>query len=428
MTARASFWSDVRWQAFGNTLAQAVGVLGMPLLTRLYSPADFAAQTVFLQFVMFFAGVMTCRFEYFVQLPKSDSEALGLMRLTWLLAAITCILLTPLTWLVTPLFSMDAGQVKWLWLSPLTAALISLSFAHQHWTQRQGQFKLSGAGEVVAKLAYVATGVVIAMMGGGAVGLIVTIAAAAAAKLLLHVMGGRASRKAARESSGTPRAMQAARRHAGHAVSMVGSHLLGTVTSMVPILFVGGFYGASTLGQYGLVTATIFLPAGLIGGAIGQVYYQRAAALWSGGASFAALWGETFKRLSLMGLPAYVLIAVLAPRAYPVIFGDAWHAAGEYAAWMSVAAFFSFITAPMDRSSLIVGRLRYLPVWHAARAISLLVVIALAWSLALPFQTFLVLLVLQMSALYAVDLMAERRFSRMHPLAPTTHEIAAASL
>jgi hypothetical protein len=85
---------------------------------------------------------------------------------------------------------------------------------------------------------------------------------------------------------------------------------------------------------------------------------------------------------------------------------------------MSVAAFFSFISAPMDRTSLVVGRLRYLPIWHAARALTTLCVIALAWVWALPFEALLALLAAQMSVLYAIDLFAEYSFARLRPSMP----------
>lgn len=422
MRTSSSFWSDVRWQVIGNVAAQALGVLGLPVLSRLYAPADFAAQSVFLQFAMFFTGVMTWRYEYFVQLPKQDNDALALLHLTSLLAVVGVALLTPLAFLLAPSLSMESSQTRWLWLSPLTAALISLSLAHQHWTQRKGRFKLSGIGETLAKLAYVGVGVLAGLCGLGALGLIGTIAAGAAAKLALHWVAGSTDRNSTTAANIAARVIGAARAHARHAGSMLGSHLLGTVTGLVPVLFIGKVYGGDVLGQFSLVATTIFLPAGLIGSAIGQVYYQRAAALWSQGESFEPLWRQTFRRLCLMGLPAYALIALLSPWVYPFIFGDAWHDAGQYAVWMSIAAFFSFVSAPMDRSSLIVGRLRYLPIWHAARALTTLSVLAISWRCTLSFDGFLALLATQMSVLYAVDLFAERQFAYQHPphLVPST--------
>lgn len=59
------YWKDIVLQATGNSSAQVIGLLGMPVLARIYSPEDFATQNIFLQIVMFLAGLMTWRYEYF---------------------------------------------------------------------------------------------------------------------------------------------------------------------------------------------------------------------------------------------------------------------------------------------------------------------------------------------------------------------------
>ncbi len=419
MKAALTFWTAVSWQAAGNALAQAIGVLGMPLLTRLYLPEDFAAQSIFLQFSMFFAGVMTWRFEYFIQLPKDDADAVALVRLTCSLALISTLLLTPVVWLATTHLSGLAERnalSKWLWLSPLTAALISISLAFQHWAQRSGRFKISGIGEIVAKLGYISMGTLATVGGIGTLGLLLTTGAGTACKLALYLWQGKPTVSAAvRVGWNLAALIGVARGHRKLATSMLVSHLLGTVTGLAPVLYIGVMYGTEVLGQYSLVVATIFLPSGLIGTAIGQVFYQRAALTWAQGQSFALLWQQTFLKLVAIGAPIHLLVALLSPLLYPLVFGDKWAAAGHYAALMSVGAFFSFVSAPMDRSSLIVGRWRYLIYWHAARASTTLLLLLGAHLALLTFDIFLMLLVAQMSILYLVDLVAERCYSKILP-------------
>ena len=203
--------------------------------------------------------------------------------------------------------------------------------------------------------------------------------------------------------------------HRKLATSMLVSHLLGTITGLAPVLYIGVMYGPQVLGQYSLVVATIFLPSGLIGTAIGQVFYQRAAFTWAQGQSFAILWRQTFLKLAAIGAPMHLLVALLSPWLYPLVFGDKWDAAGRYAVLMSVSAFFSFVSAPMDRSSLIVGRWRYLIYWHAARASTTLLLLLWAYFARFTFDVLLILLVTQMSTLYLVDLVAERGYSKLFP-------------
>lgn len=414
----AGFWAAVRWQTVGNAAGQLIGVLGLPLLSRAFTDEDFAAQALFQQFTMFFAGIMTLRYEYLVPLPKHEHETKALIRLVWFLSIAGVLLLSPLLPLVLHLFPQwqSGNSTHWLWLTPLTAALVSLSLAYQHRVQRHGGYRRSGMGEIIAKLGYVGTGLAGAAMQLGTIALLMTTAIAAGCKLLLHA----SARPPVPSGVDMPETehlpiREAASRYGALARSMVGSHLLGTVTGMAPVLAIGAMHGASALGQFGLAMGTIFLPAGLIGSAIGQVYYQRAAAMWARGDTIAPLWQQIAKRLIVMGAPLHLLVGLLSAWLYPLIFGAQWSLAGQTAAWLTLAAFFSFISAPMDRTSLIVGEWRYLIGWHLLRAVTTLIVLGLSWWQQWAYLQTVQALVLQMSAMYAVDLWAEFRFAQRLP-------------
>ena len=77
----SNYWRDVAWQSFGSTLAHVVSIAGLPVLTRLYTPEEFAVQALFLQVVTFGTAIVTWRYEYFVLLPKLDDDARALNRL-----------------------------------------------------------------------------------------------------------------------------------------------------------------------------------------------------------------------------------------------------------------------------------------------------------------------------------------------------------
>ncbi|MFG6468716.1 lipopolysaccharide biosynthesis protein [Roseateles sp. BYS87W] len=423
----ATFWRDVRWQAMGNTLAQAIGILGLPVLTRLYTPADMAAQAVFLQFAMFFAGVMTLRYEYLVQLPRADQEAFSLVKWVVALAAVGTAVFTPLVLLVVALWpgsEATAGGASrwaaWLWLTPATAALISVSMAVQHLVQRLGHFKSSGMGEVAAKSGFIGFGALAALMHVGTAGILLTTGFGALAKLLVlrasnaFQWGQVLPRPSWRRTAWQP-LQSVAHAHRHLSFSMVMSHLSGTVTGMAPILFISAAYGDSQLGQFNLVAMTIFLPASLIGTAIGQVFYQRAAKQWADGEGFAPLWRQTASRLTLIGVPVYAAIAILSPWAYPFLFGAQWEPAGALAPWMALPALCAFVSTPLERSCLVTGRWKYQMGWHGARAVTTLAVVGIAHHLQLPLPTFMELLVVQMATLYLIDLGMEYRFAHLRP-------------
>lgn len=415
------FWKDVRWQVAGNGTAQLIGVLALPLVTRLYAPGDMAAQAVFLQFAMFFTGVMTLRFEYFVQLPADDRDAVDLIRLCVVLAATTLLVYTPFMALAASLWGHQhatSTSTEWLWLSPASAALISVSLAWQHYVQRHGDFRASGLGEIAAKLGFFGSALLGAGLALGSFGLLMTTATGCAAKLLfLNAVGPqlRLGRLLPLTRATVQRLRQVASQHWQQSMAMVAALLTGTVTGLSPILFMAATYPADTLGQFNLVSLTIFLPASLIGNAIGQVFYQQAARQWSAGEGFRPLFAATARKLMAIGLPLYTLIALLSPWAYGWIFGEAWLAAGTVAQWMAIPAACAFISTPMERTCLITGRWRYQIAWHSARAVTTLLVVGLASYWGWDFASFIKALVLQMSALYLFDFGMEYRFARLQP-------------
>lgn len=410
----SSYWRDVAWQLSGASLAQIVGIAGIPVLTRLYTPTDFAAQSLFLQLVTYATALVTWRFEYFIQLPKSDDDVRALNRLVLSLGCIAVLACTPLFWAFRKGLAAQVGNsdvAPWLILVPLTAVLFSWAVAAQNNAQRLADFITSGFSELVGKLAYVSAGILGAFMLPGAAGLIITTAIAAIGKLgFVFLRRPTWARHRQRSDAGAVRHVR--RRYGVLATSTVVSHVLSTSAFAIPQVAIARLYGVEVLGQFALVLATVFLPSGLVSAAVGNVYYQRGAKQWAEGHEFESLWRETLYKLVLIGLPAYALVVFFAEFGYPLVFGQQWVLAGEFAAWMAVAAFASFVSGPMDRSCLIVGAGSYSILWSVYRLGSTAVIIWLAIVLEFSAPSFVKAFVIHMCIALGIDLWMSRRFSQ----------------
>src|SRR5690606_4627856 len=95
------------------------------------------------------------------------------------------------------------------------------------------------------------------------------------------------------------------KKYKGRAKGMVISNTILTFSGLLPILFISKQYGATSLGQFSLVMATIFLPSGLVGAAVGNVFYQRSANLWNTGSyiELKNLWQDTLIKLIFFAIP-----------------------------------------------------------------------------------------------------------------------------
>ncbi|WP_410481560.1 oligosaccharide flippase family protein [Pseudomonas plecoglossicida] len=399
----SSYWRDIFLQASGNTVAQVIGVLGIPVLSRLYAPQEFAVQNIFLQLVMFFAGVMTWRYEYFFQMLKDDGQARRLLYGVMKLGVGTGVVLT----VVMYIFSAEIAQAlsvqrgaSVLVVAPLSAFLVSLALALQHNAQRTGAYKVSAISEVFGKTAYIASGAVLAAVTTS--GLIFTTLFSALGKIGALLPYSKNLVFAPRASM--IGALSPLKKHAGGAHALVMSHLLVTISGAAPIFYISAVYGTEILGQFSMVMATIFLPSGLIGAAIGQVFYQRAASHSDEPQVIRGLWQTTVRKLALVGVPIYLCAGILSPWLYPIVLGGQWQDAGLYAQFLVVAAFCAFISTPLDRVSLVLRLNWYMPTLHVFRLLATVMLLVIAQFYSLDFQDFLLLYVMQVSLVYLVDL------------------------
>jgi teichuronic acid exporter len=405
---RLAYWKDVLFQASGNSIAQFIGILGLPVLTRLYTPESFADQAVFIQITTLLVAFVTFRYEYFVPLLKSKEESLVLshwvIKIGLLMSVSATFVIVVLDWMDF-FISTDLKVGYYYYLAPITAYLISLSFLYQHEAQRVRDYKQSALAEVVSKSAYVISGTIGSFFSSG-VGLILTSAFGALGKILVL------RKYASSPSRGTKQEIRfdLIKLYRSRAVGMILANTMLTFSGLIPLYLISSMYGAVTLGQFSLVMTTIFLPSGLIGSAVGNVFYQRAGVFYNEREleSLKNLWSETIIRLMVFALPVYIFAFYVSPWVYPFVFGDAWVEAGQYAQIMSVAAFFSFIAGPVDRLSLVLGLAYYLPIIHMLRLTLIMALAIITIKHGYTAADYIAGYSIVMAAIYILDLAACR--------------------
>lgn len=406
--------------ALGTGLGQGIGLLSMPVLTRLYEPSSFAELALLTQALGIATIAFTWRYEYAVPLPKRHESALSLVRLVMLLCVAGTLLWTVVSALAAPVlkqWTQNASVTLW-YLLPITGALASGSVALQLMTQRQGLYRHAGIAEVASKGTFFVAAMVGAFVLPQPHGLLAAVALGMLGKTiyLAPLTNWRADAGAERTAGRWfRRARLGLRQHRHLAMSMSGSHLLLTLTGLLPTVFIGRTYGSDALGQWALVQSTAYVPSALLGSAVGQVYYQRAAAAHASGHGFADLWRMTLVKLLWIGLPCFACLALVAPWLYPFAFGPRWTVAGEIAPIIALSALLAFVSTPLDRSCVVVGALRYIRLWHIARLTTTVLVLAIAVRMDWNLTQFVIAITVQMSALYLVDLVAERRFALRNP-------------
>jgi O-antigen/teichoic acid export membrane protein len=99
----------------------------------------------------------------------------------------------------------------------------------------------------------------------------------------------------------------------------------------------------------------VTLPMSLIGGAIAQVFFQRAAMAQHEG-SLAIIFEDAYSFLIKISLFPLLLLTFIGQYLFVLIFGPSWGEAGFYIQILSVWAVFFFISSPISSILSIAGK------------------------------------------------------------------------
>ena len=85
---------NIGFQSGGNILAQLINVISLPLITRLFDPADIGVFNLFMQFMALGTILISFRVEHVVILAKIDDDARELLGFVAGFGVLSCALMT----------------------------------------------------------------------------------------------------------------------------------------------------------------------------------------------------------------------------------------------------------------------------------------------------------------------------------------------
>lgn len=347
-----SFASDVLRLVSGTAFAQAISILASPLITRIYGPEAFGTSAIFASLVGI-GGVVAClRYELAIMLPEKDEDASNLLVLSLLLAALMSLFMIPVIWLGQgPLLQLLNAPVLagYLWLAPFSVFLTGAFIALNYWNSRTRRFGRLSIARVNASIAITGTQIGAGLAGHATGGSLIgaSILGSAVSTLILAVQIWRDDARILKESIKWSVLTTVLKRYKRFPLYDSWSALLSTISWQSPTFLLLYFFSTKEVGYYSLGMTVIQLPASLIGGAISQVFFQRAARAKFDG-TLKELVENTVLRLGILWIFPTLLLALIGKEAFIVIFGNPWAEAGVYAQFLALWIFFVFITSPIS--------------------------------------------------------------------------------
>lgn len=347
--------------AGATAASQGLTVIATPLLTRLYSPAEFGALAAFISILTIILSVASLRYELAVPLAPDDGLAANVLGVALIVvgiaAAVTAAVAIPLAGQITSWINVPDLE-EYMWLLPLAVLAGGVYQGLSHWAIRRKDFKRIARTRVSQAFAQVSTQLALGFLVAGPIGLLIgavlgrfngtgTLALAfwKSDRAVLGFVNHRGLRDAAGQYRRFPQVSS-------------GSALLNALGVQLPPLLLSVFYGAQVLGWFALGQRVIGLPMMIVGIAVAQVYFGHAAEYARTDiGKLRGLFYKTARRLAIGALIPILPIAIAGPWLFSHVFGPEWTEAGEYVRVLSVTYFVQFIAVPLGQTLNVFERL-----------------------------------------------------------------------
>ena len=328
-----------------------------PLLTRLFSPEQFAIYANFAAMVGLLGIIAAGRFELAFVIPRRNRHAQFLF-------VTSCIILGGVVLLSFLIYIFRDAVARWydapemaryMILVPL--AIFSLAFHNiqENWMLRERRYRLISSNKIIQSATNNLIPVVIGYIGWGFNGLVVGWILSNLISILLFVPAIRRSWEPFRYH-GSIAKMLVSRYRDFPTINSLHAFTDILATQFLIFWVLTNEFGLVVLGLFSVMNKYIKAPITLVSSAVSQVYYSEAASRRRKERDVQPLQVRTIKTTLIFAVPFALVVFFFAPVIFEWYLGGEWRAAGEYARIMTPALFFRFLSSPISGTPILFDR------------------------------------------------------------------------
>jgi len=398
---RSSFLRQFAVLASGNVFAQIIPLVMLPIFTRMFDAHVFGIQALLLIGINFMVPVSTGFYEYAIPTPRSVRRAKALATIAFSLAAainatvllLLCLFHTSLSHL---LGIEDIGY--WIFAYPLVALSASLINISNYWMLRRGKFHLQSMNKICQATAvativlamgliHVPTGLMIGFVGG--------LTCAATFAMI------QAYRQQLRFDFSAARAYYARLIRKYYEFPVFGSipSSINNLAAQVPVIIITAHYSLVMTGHYSVIRNLINAAMSLIAVSFGQIIIKHFTEKIHLGERLWPYFIRITGVIIALGLIASVGTFLIGPWFFQLYLGDGWDDSVDLVRMISVCMVFWLAGPALAHAAIAINRLRVIALWQVMHG---MMAFGLTWFGDLPFQDFVVRVVIYESISYSL--------------------------
>lgn len=341
----------------GTVVGQLITALTLPILTRIYSPEDFAMLAAFNAITSLVAIVACLRYDIAIPFAEKEKEARILVATSFIFAMMCVILviiilsIIPSEWIISTLGNFSGKA--YIWLIPLAILSLASFSIVQNWYTRLKKFKFIAGIRVLQASSASGAQLIMGLSGLGPLGLILGYLFNSIVGAFL--MGVTMLRNKITHGIKISEFSGVAKNNKKFPMYSTWEALFNSGAIQLPILMIASFGIGPEAGYLAISMYMLQVPMVLVGNSVGQIYYSEAPKAYREGllSDFNIL---MLKRLSTLGTGPLIFAGIISPSIFVWIFGAEWERAGQMVRFMTPWFILQFMTSPLSLAFTTIGR------------------------------------------------------------------------
>lgn len=328
--------------SLATLLAQLIGIVFSPVLSRLFTPNNFGELGKIVAFSSIFIGVSSLKYDLAIVLSKSAFETKQLIKISHALIVIISLISIPIYAVTYQVFDpyIQLSIIVIIYFNSVYNLIVNIY-------TRYKRFKSLAILKMINKATTVGTQIGLGVFGLGTFGLIIGQVFGLYLTLLYSSFKSlKTFKKVIFVGRGSyDQAKPVIKKYYRFPMFSAPQNFLNSLSQNAPILILGGFFGETMIGLYWFAYRIIQMPVLLISNSIRQTFYQKAS-VTNPGKDLTSLFVKSTRTLFLIGLPFIIIGMVTLPYLFELIFSAEWTESGVYGRWLLPWVLFLFINPP----------------------------------------------------------------------------------
>lgn len=352
--------------ASGEVIAQTLSMAAAPILTRLYTPGDFAALAVFLAVISTLSpGVCGC-YEVAIVVANKRSYANRLLGVAiWFSGLVSALLAVVLVVFYAPVTELiQGGSVgKWMFVTPVALFAVGIGTAFRYYANRHRKYGWISCITVARILLTLSVSISLGVAGWKPDGLLMahTLSMGFAAACFLFLFRREIRFRHFRLDRSKWLTMSKFRKFPLYNAS---TNMINALTYSLPVFFLSRYQPEEVVGCYALIVKVTSSPIGFISYSISEVHLKKVSDLVREGGDVMGYLLRITGLLSCIVFVPLVFVLGWGAEAFRFAFGEAWEMGGDLLVILFPAIAVQFVVSTVSMTLSATGHLRSLGFWQ----------------------------------------------------------------